>query len=679
MRILTNGDAMPRPPRLGETWELHGSIVRHPEHGPQLQASSAILERPTGEMVISFLCSPACPGIGKVRARQLYEAFGDRLYDLLDGGDPHSLNPIVSAELARAAMLAWAEQTLEAGTYRWLDAHGLPRKIAAPLAAIYGNALPEKAKENPYRLLAFLPWRQVEALARAIGVPLDDPRRLVAGVEAAVYARLEGGHTATEKAELLVGIRSLLDSSEESAATALRLAIEDNAVLPCGGLIVGAGAAAMETFLANQVVTRLGGQGQMPFTSALGTSEIARELDRFEQRLGYSMNQEQRAAVAAAVRMPLSLLTGGAGTGKTTALRAVHDICERQLSSVYQIALAGRAAQRMKETTGRPAMTIAGFINRIADGTIELDALSGALVIIDEASMLDLPLFYRLLKKLPPDTRLMLVGDPGQIPPIGFGLVLHVLAEPESPIPKTHLLQVHRQADSTGIPAVARSIRVGELPAFVGYAGPNPGVSFIECADQEIPDRLVQLRAELGATGTQIISALRTGNAGVAGINNLFHSFAEDHGREPGQFLAGEPVIWVRNDYDLELMNGSLGTVVAVGADELRVDFDGETRVISGGAIGNLEHAYAITVHKAQGSQFPRVIMPVTRSRLLDRTMLYTAATRAQQQVVLVGDRKAFESAVRAEGISASRQIGLRYILGHRLNRPVAVATGCGG
>ncbi|CAH1702623.1 Exodeoxyribonuclease V alpha chain [Hyphomicrobiales bacterium] len=179
----------------------------------------------------------------------------------------------------------------------------------------------------------------------------------------------------------------------------------------------------------------------MPFTSALGTSEIARELDRFEQRLGYSMNREQRAAVAAAVRMPLSLLTGGAGTGKTTALRAVHDICERQLSSVYQIALAGRAAQRMKETTGRPAMTIAGFINRIADGTIELDALSGALVIIDEASMLDLPLFYRLLKKLPPDTRLMLVGDPGQIPPIGFGLVLHVLAEPESPIPKTHLLR----------------------------------------------------------------------------------------------------------------------------------------------------------------------------------------------------------------------------------------------
>lgn len=674
MRVILSADTMPRPPRLGEIWGLRGRMVDHPRYGHQLQAASAVLERPTGDMVINFLRGPSCPGIGQVRAHRLYQTFGDRIYDLLDAGDPGSLQPVIGHDLAFPVMEAWAEQTLEAATYRWLDSQGLPTKLATQLAAIYGDTLPHKAAENPYRLMAFLPWRQVEALARANGVSRTDPRRLIAGVEAAVYARLGHGHTATEHSALVLAVRSILECSEALAINAVSLALEDNAILQQDGLVTGLGAAAMEVFISDQISIRLSHLGQTAFVSALADDEIVRELDAADQQLGYSMNQEQRAAVAAAIKSPLSVLTGGAGTGKTTALRAIHEIYERNLGAVYQVALAGRAAQRMVEATGRPAMTIARFLNLITDNTIDEDVLSGGLLIIDEASMLDLPLTYRLLKGIPNDTRLMLVGDPGQLPPIGFGLVLHVLAESKNLIPKNHLVQVHRQAASTGIPAAAAAIRVGELPVFTPYEGQGLGVSFIVADAEEIPDLLVKLMAKLGESETQIISALRIGNTGTNGINRLFHDIAEEHCGQAGQYLAGEPIIWTRNDYDLELMNGSLGIVTDVCRDGLHINFEGQMKLITGSGIDNLDHAYAITVHKAQGSQFRRILMPITNNRLLDRTMIYTALTRAQEQVVFVGDYTAFRHAVTAEGISDRRQVSLRHFLAKRF---LCVASSC--
>lgn len=668
LRVVTDADAMPRPPRPGEIWCVRGKIVDHVTFGHQLQASSAILERPTGELLIGFLSGPSCIGIGKVKARQLYETFGDRLYDLLDGGDPEALLPIVSLDLADTALRAWKEQALEASTYRWLDAQGLPRKIAGALMAIYGDALPEKARENPYRLMAFLPWRRVEALARTAGIDGHDPRRLIAGIEAVVYDRLEEGHTATAEPQLLKLASERLECTSQLATEALRLAVEDNAVYRCDELIMAMGAATMEIFVADQLVQRLTPTGQLSSLAGQTSYQIAADLDAFEGRHGYSMNVEQRTAVELALKLPLSILTGGAGTGKTTALRAVHDICDGNLTRVYQIALAGRAAQRMAGATGRPAMTIAAFINQVLDGSIDVESLSGALVIIDEASMLDLPLTYRLLRRLPCDACLMVVGDPGQLPPIGFGLVLHVLAASGSPVPKTHLLQVHRQAASTGIPAVASAIREGRPPALPNSHGRSPGVSFIECADADIPPILTQLRADLGVAGTQIISSLRMGAAGTAGINRLFHDLAR--GSAEDQYLPGEPVMWIKNDHDLGLMNGSLGIVLTTHEHGLEIDFDGQVKSVSSSAVGNLEHAYAITVHKAQGSQFPRVIMPIVKSRLLDRTMLYTAITRAQEQVVLLGDRHAFEQAVAADGISSRRQVCLGQIIANRLTHP---------
>ncbi|ODU80261.1 MAG: hypothetical protein ABT14_19030 [Pelagibacterium sp. SCN 63-17] len=672
MRIVANVDAMPRPPRPGEVWGLLGAVVDHPEHGRQLKASSATLERPTGDLIIDFLCGPHCPGIGRVKARALYAEFGDRLYDLLDAGDPFALRPVVGPDLAGPAMRAWNEQALEAATYRWLDAKGLPRKIAAALAAIYGDALPAKADENPYRLMAFLPWRRVEDIARQAGISGEDPRRLVAGVESVVYDELDDGNTAILVADLLAGVRKLLSCDEKCATDALRLAVDDRAVVVIDDMVLGMGAATMEGFVADQVILRLSHSGQLPFTAASGPEEISKELQTFEHQLGYPLNDEQRSAVLAAVRAPLSLLTGGAGTGKTTALRAIHDVCDRHLSTVYQIALAGRAAQKMAKTTGRPAMTIAGFLNQIIDGTIGINALSGALIMIDEASMLDLPLTYRLLSKLPIDARIMLVGDPGQLPPIGFGLVFHVLAAADLPIPRNHLVQVHRQAEATGIPLASEEIRNGTIPTFHDFAGRGTGVSFLDCPDDQIVDLIANLRIQLGQSDTQIICALKGGDSGTVGINRFFHAMAD--GSSNDQFRVGEPVIWVKNDYDLGLMNGSLGTIKGLGGDQLDADFEGEAKSISLSAAGNIEHAYAITVHKAQGSQFRRVVMPITKNRLLDRTMLYTAVTRSEEQVVLVGDREAFEQAAAAQGISDRRRVGLGAILAKKLRRSSALS-----
>lgn len=361
---------------------------------------------------------------------------------------------------------------------------------------------------------------------------------------------------------------------------------------------------------------------------------------------------------------PVSLILGAAGTGKTTALKALGEAAVRLGLRLHQMALAGRAAARLREATGRPATTIAAFLASAQRGD---SPGQDDLVVIDEASMLDLPLLYRVLRSLGDGCRLLLVGDPHQLPPIGFGLTFHVLAEHPG-VPRAVLARIHRQAEESGIPTVAAAIRNASplnLPAYEPDMA--DGVAFLESAPDEILDALTSVAADLAHLdgNTQILSAVRGGAGGVEAINAHFHGLRSvGRDRVRGRLLAvGDPVLFVRNDYEKGLWNGSVGRLLRVQADLSQAEFEGRVHLLGPDDLRNVALAYCLTVHKAQGSQFDRVVIPILPGVRLDRTMLYTGLTRAVRQVVLVGSRRALEAAIVSEGATEGRETGFRAAL----------------
>lgn len=668
-----------RTPAPGEAWNLGGKWEVHPKHGRQVQVSRALLIRPCGRLLVDVLSRGAgFPGIGVARARGLWDALGETIYPLLDEGDPEPFRELLGAALADVLVEGWRAMRIETGTVQWLDRHGFPSALARKLIDLYSILPPPEGEStdatdspvvwhlerDPYRMLAFAGWRQVDAAAARIGVAPDDERRQVGAVEAVLARRLKEGHTWASEDTLRAPVAGLLGVSRAQAGLAIRHAVEQGAVVEHGGGVQAPGCFLMERFVADLCTQMASGRylaEQMRLAAPISRPEVEQALDHLSPRKGSPLTPEQRSGIWNALTCPISVLVGGPGVGKTTVLKAVHALAEPHGMSVHQAALSGRAAQRMAEATGRPAWTIASLLIRIEKGEVSMGG--EPLVVLDESSMVDLATMYRLLRRFEPGVRVLLVGDPGQLPPIGFGLTFHVLAR-DVRIPSTTLTVPQRFADASGIPRVCEAIREGTPPELAPFdSSLDRGVSFVEATPGEITDRVIDLLAHFGGFAeAQVVGAVKRRAGGVAEINGRIHSLAAVGARECAErFFQGEPVIATRNDYDLGVMNGELGRVVeGDGAGGLICRFDtGLKRIPNDYARTELDLAYAITCHKSQGSQFRRVIVPVTRNRLLDRTLLLTAVSRAQEQVVLVGDRAAFDAAVAAEPAPSARQVGL--------------------
>lgn len=666
IRVVAGMNTLPRQPLVGEIWEVAGQFREHPKYGWQLYARSGRYVVPHGRLLIRFLAdNPDFAGIGESKARALYEVFGDQLVPVLDAGDITALSAVLSAPVATRLVATWAEHQAEAAVVAWLDRFGFDIRLANKLRRVWGVQAAQMLELNPYYMLAFASWDRTDAAAMQMEVPLDDPRRLVGSVEAALYERLQAAHTVTSSQALRERLPALLGPRTEqgNVDTAIALALAEGAVV--GDDDVGyqpVGAAALEHRIAERIRAMLAGERPTQF-SLFQTDFDQKWLDNAiaenERVQGFALSAEQRAAVRMAVRKPFSVLTGGAGVGKTTCLRVIIDVARRLRLNVVQMALAGRAAKRMAETTSHDAMTIAKFLHLAKSGHLEV--IPGSLVIIDEASMLDLPTTFRILRQLPTGVRVLLVGDPAQLPPIGFGLVFHRLVDSDA-IPRVELTQVHRQAADTGIPAVAACIRYHVVPDLLPYSGKQPGVTFIECATDDVLSVLQRLAQDWGHDDWQVLSATKMGLAGIEAINEHFHGQNKSERLEGHSIACGDPVIHLVNDYDQGLMNGTLGRIVSVdGGDApgVHADFGGTVQFLPSADVPDrLDLAYAISVHKAQGSQFKRVAVVVARSRILDHSLLYTALTRGIEQVVFVGDRAAFKQAVMAPALAQSREIG---------------------
>ncbi|MWJ28578.1 AAA family ATPase [Halomonas sp. ZH2S] len=677
-------------PGKGQRWALRGALSTYQQE-QQIDATHAELLRPSGKNIIAWIAGcPDIPGVGQVKAQKLYGCFGPDLVSLIEQKDVDALSAVVSPEAADLLCHAFEKHQVTQ-TLSWLDQVGMPRRIGQKVVDCYAEKAREKIEANPYALISFeARWKTVDALAQCrFGVTEDDPRRLEAAVEETLYRGLKEGHTCLPEKDVKRRLKTLLgdaDLAEQALAVggSSQYRNVDALYQPTGTYLIELEIAQRLSRIAAGEVAQ---QQSIFMAGEVEHDAVEAAINDYERAQGFALSTEQHQAVLCSVSAPLSLILGGAGTGKTTVLKILYEALEAVQPGVaiYQIALAGRAAQRMQEATGRDSCTIAAFFARVSEEQLGSDAV----VVVDEVSMVDAILFYRLLRHIPSGTRLILVGDPSQLPPIGPGLVLHALAGHPA-IAQTELKVVKRQSDASGILPIASAVRGHTLPEYAAYQGRGSGVSFIECSEYSLDEAIARLYEELGGNGAdnsvQILSATRSGHGGVKQLNQRLHEcYRRDgtpvcyvdlqHGVVPAKsldhvpFKVGDLVIFTKNDYPLGLRNGSLGRIIEAlpvedaESDCCRVDFEGIEYTLKTTQIESLSHAYAITVHKSQGSQFSRVIVPIRQSRLLDQALIYTAITRAVDQVVLIGNREAAAAAILAQAFAARRYVSLPELL----------------
>lgn len=713
--LLPSIDAVER----GEVWHVVGSSVacNRTHDGYRLtevevDASTLFKTRETGDVIVFALANnPSFRRVGMVRARKLWNKFGQRLYDILDNGDICSLRKVLDNETATHLIEAW-QKHVSGAVYSFLQSSRLPAKLAKKVVDFYGSDTEKALKDDAYRLLSFsAPWPAVDALAQErFAMQLDDPRRLHAAVEESLYRLLDRqSHTAVPIEYIKTQLRKLLAIKNDPDGTErlIRKALDDSKgngayISDDSGLYWSVGAYAMEETIAERIVSMIKEPECSPtlFLSAQTGESIKELISQFEtleaEKLGvpFALTDEQRQAVISGTLNRFSVITGGAGTGKTMVLKCLYFVIGKLGYTISQMALSGLAAKRMQDSTGLRAPTIAGYLRKV-EAAQEEEGNDSLYIIVDESSMLDLATTYRIFRTMSDGARMVLVGDPYQLPPIMAGLVFHILAETPG-IPVVELTQVKRQAHTTGIPAVAKDIRFGTLPALPA-AGPG-GVKFISCKTNEIIPKTLEQFA-MCPERTQIITALkRCPSSGTIALNDGCCKALSTGSREVllstnekgtycrSGYREGERIMFTKNDWQRQVNNGSIGHITEVvenpgPGDEdtdtiiAKAEFDDlEVPILESDILGDkplIEHGYAVTVHKSQGSQWPRVIVPIKSSQILDRTLIYTAITRAEEEVILIGDFDALRLAVERPPAAHARRVGF----GHLLRRKLASNT----
>lgn len=690
---------------VGGIFEVYGEVTlvrrevgSHVINESTVDAQDLRQVRPSGAQIVQWI-SDNVKGVGEVKATRLWDHLGQRLYDALDGADHSAIEPIIPSASVRDGMFAsWAKDG-DAKTLRFVQEKAIPLELARKVIRFHKKDTVSALISDPYRLLSFSgDWTQVDEIARTrFGIAEDDSRRLAAGLEEGLYRASESGHTCSTLKDLHAVFSRLLGArlSSRSLSQAL-LQGRESGQFVCredakGEIVLHApGAWLMERGCAEFITSLIRTpESQIP----LFHIDVEAELRKFESdertRLGapgFELNAAQRQAVHSSFSSRISIITGGAGVGKTTVLKALYRVLDLTGRPRFQMALSGRATARMIEATGCEAKTIAGFLMHASDDDLGL----APIIVIDEASMVDLVTFHRLVQKLPPQSQLILVGDPYQLPPIGAGLVLHELCSIPS-LPCTELIDVKRQSKDSAIPVAAKLIREGQYPAFSSRE--DDEVVFIGCSDELIIPTVMRLY-DRDRASSQILCATKSCRfAGMEYINRQAH---ERYARHDQQLLCVNPesddleqtglcvddlVVYTANDWKRNLQNGSLGRITGVFSQPQKINlgtaeepefrealgravFEGAEHYLLETDIDVIEYAYAITVHKAQGSQFDRVIVPVRRSRILDRTFVYTALTRAKRQVIFVGDSGAVAAAVQRLPSAFLRRTALRALIG---------------
>ncbi len=661
------------PLSIGERVRVQGQWIEHPRFGRQLQIDviEPVLPR-TKEAIARYLGSGLVPGIGPKLAERIVEAFGETALDVIDHR-PHQLVEVRGISPSKAVVLAEAvrrnihrrELTL------LLEESGLGARFAVRIVEAYGEAAMRVVREDPYRLareIWGIGFARADALARSLGFSTEDPRRVDAGVLATLTRASEAGDVYVPAEELarlageLLGVDVVLAEEgvrRASSSMSADAVIEGDRVYPRG--LYRAETAAAEQLHALLDETR--GRHALPFDES--------GLESLQRSAGLRLSDGQIQALRLAHDSSILVLTGGPGTGKTTLTRFLLDLLEPHGLRIALAAPTGRAARRLAEATGREASTMhrllgfdpqTGGFSRDEDAPVEADV-----VLVDESSMIDLRLFERLLHALSPGTRLILVGDANQLPSVGPGDVLRDLIRSHA-IPVAELRRIYRQGERSVIVENAHRILAGELPrtspdgvefAFVERETPE---EIAEEVRRIVRDVLPQREGIDPVRDVQVLVPMYKGEAGADALNTALQEDLNRGARETRigarAFRAGDRVIQLRNDYRRNIFNGEIGLVEDVSGEEgvLHVRFDALVS-LAASDWDQIALAYAITVHKSQGSEYEWVVFPLSTQHaiLLDRALFYTAVTRARRGVVLVGQPRALAMALRPRRARARR------------------------
>ncbi len=664
----------------GEHLTLHGRWTAHRDYGRQFKAERVEQTLPASiDGIRRYLGSGLIKGIGPATADRIVAAFGDQTLVVIDT-TPQRLREVAGIGAKRVAQIrdAWAEQKAIRDVMVALQSFGVSTGLAVKIYKQYEAASLQVVKTDPYRLardIVGIGFKTADKIARAIGLPADSPARLVAGLEYALNEATDDGHVYLPEPELLARTGDLiaLPGKDFSAALAEleaqgRVRRESLAPEEPPAVYLAAFHQA-EISVANRLRALIGKQDLFGTISKLGASfaNVVWEHLLTHDPATHGLSEEQARAVRLALTSKACVLTGGPGVGKTTTLRAVVELVEARGHTIALCSPTGRAAKRLSEATGRPAKTLHRLLEfNPGEGSFSHGAnnpLPADLIIVDEVSMLDLIMANHLFKAIHPAAHVLLVGDVDQLPSVGAGDVLRDLVR-SGAVPVARLTQVFRQAAESDIIANAHRVNHGEQPQFPKES--EDFFLFVEDDPEKTADRVVEVVAERiprrfgldPLRDVQVLTPMRRGDAGVNRLNEKLQAALNPPGYDKVErafggrpFRVGDRLMQIQNDHRRGVYNGDLGLLTALDpeAQTLTVLFDADREIVYDFADADqLTPAYAVSIHKSQGSEYPAVVIPLVTQHylLLQRNLLYTAITRAKKLCVLVGSRRAIAIAV---------------------------------
>ena len=683
----------------GEHLGVSGAWETHPQHGTQLRAEEVERRLPEdAEELISYLGSGICKGLGPATARRLVERFGAETADVISS-QPEKLS-LIKGITARRAMEISESFRRHMGLRRlmaFLAQYGLPPVLAIRLRQIYGDGALDAIRRDPYLLSADaggLPFSAADEIAMSMGFSARSPERLRSALLFELSHNEGNGHVFLPRPKLLAATAQLL-GDEDGVEEALDTLIDEGKVF--SETVANVEACYLlrlheaEDYACRKLTNLLSATADV-------SSRAGRTVDEIEQSQGITYAPLQRKAVELAAEHGVLILTGGPGTGKTTTVRGIVSLFERMGLAIVLAAPTGRAAQRLGELTGREAQTVHRLLgmswneatHEVTFTKGEKEPLEADAVIVDEMSMVDLPLFAALLRALRPGTRLVMVGDADQLPSVGAGNVFSDLIR-SGKVETVFLREVFRQAERSAIIRNAHAVNAGEPPRLQNDQGDfyflcrrdaQRAVStVVELCRTRLPEKM-----GIPVSDIQVLTPTRKGPAGTENLNRLLQEALNP--QKPGQpevrwgeriFRPGDRVMQTRNDYDIlwekedgtvgsGVFNGDVGRIQAIdpAGEWLAILYEDRKALYSLEMLSEIDLAYAQTVHKAQGSEYPCVVLCAMPSApgLMVRGVLYTALTRARELLILVGDDAAVRE-MAANDRRARRYSGLRWRLAH--------------
>jgi exodeoxyribonuclease V alpha subunit len=671
----------------GEFLEIEGEWKTHPKFGRQLEATSFKQTYPATEHgVVRFLKS-SLKGVGEKTAELLVKEFGVAVLDILDT-DPERLRAVkgITKKRLEGMLESWRTQREVKSLIVFLHSHEVPPTYASRIFKLYGAQSEEKLRENPYELaylIRGIGFKTADVMALKLGFAFDAPERIEAALGYVLISMGDrGGHMFCPEEQLLrecsrmlgVDDLALLEESLASLARKKRVHIED---LPEQG--VERAVFLMSSYRAEREISqRLFGLVSHP--APVSEAKIRSIMPKIEASLGFGLSSEQRSAVLNACVHKVFIITGGPGTGKTTITRAIVAALNEVGLKVKLAAPTGRAAKRLSEATGEQAQTLHRLLLYSPEHGFyhcEDQKLTAEALLVDEVSMLDAGLFLALLRALPVTCRLILVGDVNQLPSVGAGNVLSDLLD-SGRVPKAVLSHIFRQAQESSIVVNAHRFNAGKPPIPSEKEPPEADFFWIP---QDSPQKVQEMILEMVTAriperygmnpvrDVQVLTPMHKGEVGTSALNQLLQERLNPR-RGPelkrgyATFRPGDRVLQLRNNYDKEVFNGDLGWVQDVDQEEgaLSVDFDGNLVAFDATELEDLTLAYAVSVHKSQGCEYPAIVVPVVTQHyvLLMRNLLYTALTRARRLAVFIGSEKALAMGL-ANTTSGQRMTHLKH------------------